>query len=206
MRVGWLTLLAWLALGCSTSEGTGYVKSSKLYVHDCWNGPYDLGPTFFGANPDRDAVLFRIQRGDDLEEVSDGLIALVNDVTDIRSSSLGDSLEVGLPVGVTPPGQPVVPNPHPPKVSLALYFHDTCHLANAALYSIAGTLRFDSLFSGDANERNADDRLTDATFRAQFADPRDRNVDGSYPSDRVSQVEGAFRFYFQRGQPAQPFP
>jgi hypothetical protein len=64
---------------------------------------------------------------------------------------------------------------------------------------VGGSINFSSLFSGDIAEPNADDRLTEANFSADFTDPRDS-------SGATSQVTGYFRFYFQRGQPAQPFP
>lgn len=194
------------ALACSTAEGEGEVKSDRLYVEDCWNGPFDLGPTFFGANPYRDTITNRIQRGDNLEEVSDGLIVLVHDVGKIRDEALGTDLPVGMPAGVTPPGVPVKLNPNPPRVHLTLYLHDTCHEQNGALYSIDGKISFDSLFSGDPNEGDADDRLTEARFSATFADPRHILADGNIDPARTSQVTGWFRFFFQRGQPAQPFP
>ena len=42
------------------------------------------------------------------------------------------------------------------------------------IYSVGGTITFNSLFSGDPNEDDAEDRLTDAIIRARtrFADPR----------------------------------
>ena len=206
MRCALGLAMALAALGCSTAEGEGEVKSDRLYVEDCWNGPFDLGPTFFGANPYRNTITNRIQRGDNLEEVSDGLIVLVHDVDKIRDESLGTDLPVGMPAGVTPPGVPVTLNPDPPRVHLSLYLHDTCHEQNGTLYSVDGKSSFDSLFSGDPNEGNADDRLSEARFTATFADPRHILPDGSIDPERTSLVTGWFRFFFQRGQPAQPFP
>lgn len=205
-RAALLVLATALLAGCSTGEGEGWVRSDKLYVQDCWNGKFDLQPTFFGDNPYRNTQLVRVQRGDNLEEVSDGVTVLVNDVSGIRDSQLDSGIKVGLPVGVSPPGVPIKYNPNPPKVSLALYLHDTCHSQNGTLYSVDGTITFSSLFSGDPNEANADDRLTEAHFDAEFADPRDQQADGSYDSSKKSSVQGYFRFFFQRGQPAQPFP
>ncbi len=201
-----LLLGAVLLAGCSTGEGQGWVRSDKLYVEDCWNGKFDLQPTFFGDNPYMNTQQIRVQRGDNLEEVSDGVTALVNDVDGIRSSELNTGIKVGLPPGVSPPGVPIKYNPNPPKVSLALYLHDTCHAQNGTLYSVAGTITFSSLFSGDPNESNADDRLTEAHFEASFVDPRDLQSDGTYDPAKESTVKGYFRFFFQRGQPAQPFP
>ncbi len=208
MTTRWLLALglASLALGCSRAEGEGEVKSDKLYVQDCWNRAFDLGPTFFGANPGGDSLSIRIQRGDNLEEVSDGLIVLVDSVSKIRKSSLGTPVEVGMPVGVHPPGVPVTFNPNPPPVHLSLYLNNSCHRQNGTLYSISGQITFHSLFDGDLNESNADDRYTDASFsNVTFGDPRQLGPDGNIDPGKTSQVTGWFKFYFQRGQPAQPF-
>ncbi|MBE7484441.1 MAG: hypothetical protein HS104_31300 [Polyangiaceae bacterium] len=201
-----LLVLAVAALGCSTAEGKGEVTSERLYVEDCWNGKFSLDPTFFGANPYMDTQTIRIQRGDNLEEVSDGLIVLVKEVGKIRDEALGQPLKVGLPPGVSPPGVPIKLDPEPPFVHLSLYLHDTCHEQNGTLYSMSGSITFDALFSGDPNEESSDDRLTEARFSASFADPRHVLPSGDIDPERTSQVEGWFRFYFQRGQPAQPFP
>lgn len=216
MRSGWLWMLgiALLIAGCTTGKGQGMVRSDRLYIEDCWNGPFDLKPQFFGANPFRDeAILIRIQRDDDIQEVSDGVTVLVNQPGLIRGNAqdaglLGQDIPVGLPPGVSPPGVPVGNRGDPPLVSLSLYLHDTCHVQNGTLYSVAGSINFTSLFSGDINEPTADDRLTEAEFSATFADPRDLpdGVDTSVDPSVASVVEGQFRFFFQRGQPAQPFP
>ena len=193
-------------LGCSTGEGEGAVSSDQLFIDNCWNGPFELDPTFFAANPYRDQMMIRIQRGEDIQELSDGLLVLVDRVDAIRTGRLGEPIDVGLPIGVFPPGVPIEANPDPPLVSLSLYLHNSCHNTNSALYSIGGSITFESLFSGNPNETDADDRLTDARFEVDFADPRDQLATGEYPPGRVSRVNGYFRFFFQRGQPAQPFP
>lgn len=214
--VYWLALAGTLSAACSQGDGEGYVRTapggdaggaSNLYIRDCWNYPFDLQPSFFGANPTSSNQLsIRVQRGDDNEEVSDGLSVLIYDVQKIRSQ-LNTPVHVGLPVGVSPPGMPLIVNPNPPIVSLVLYLHDSCHAQNGVIYSIDGTITFKSLFSGNANETKSDERLTDASFDSiVFADPRDMNVDRTYPAGVQSNVQGAFKFYFQRGQPAQPFP
>jgi hypothetical protein len=206
--------LALCVAACTTGQGEGSVRSDRLYVENCWNGAFDLKPEFFGANPFRDeAILIRIQRDDDIQEVSDGVTVLVNDPALIRGNGddpglLGQDISVGLPPGVSPPGVPVGDRGAAPLVSLSLYLHDTCHVQNGTLYSIGGSINFTSLFSGDINEAAADDRLTEADFSATFADPRDllEGTDAAADPNVVSLVEGNFRFFFQRGQPAQPFP
>jgi hypothetical protein len=191
-------------LGCSVGEGEGWVKSDNLFMEDCWNGAYDLGPTFFAANPSPSKSLtIRIQKGDNIEEVSDGLVVVVNELPDVRSQ-MGAELEVGMPRGVSPPGVPVVYDEDPSNVSLALYLHESCHAQNSSIYSIDGTIQFESLYSGDPYEDEAGERLTEATFDATFADPRSL-VGAEVPDHAKSRVRGYFRFFYQRGQPAQPF-
>lgn len=204
-RAGFVPALL-LAVGCTTGEGEGEVRSDRLYVEDCWNGPFDLNPDFFGANPYREQALFiRIQAGDDIEEMSDGLSILVDDLQELRGR-LGEDIEVGVPSGVSPPGVPLTLDPDPPKVSLTLYLHKTCHVQNGAVYSIGGSIRFSSLFSGDINEASSEDRLTQGSFTATFADPRQLAPSSSFDPNLVtSEVTGNFSFFFQRGQPAQPF-
>jgi hypothetical protein len=201
-----------VALGaCTTGEGTGSVTSERLFIENCCNGPFDLQPDFFASDPFDDTQTIRIQRGDRYAEVSDGVSILVNGVSTIRGDDitvglLNQDLAVGLPVGVSPPGVPVVFNPDPPLVNIALYLNDSCHAQNVTIYAIEGTIRFESLFSGDVNEKNADARLTEGSFDAMFADPRDLTPNDPPDPALVSRVTGNFRFFFQRGQPAQPFP
>lgn len=195
-------LVAWLSAGCTVGEGSGWVRATEnLYIQDCWNGPFDLGPDFFAANPYRDQLWIRVQRGDNHEEMSDGLVIVVNGISDVRAN-LGTPVKVGLPRGVSPPGVPVVEQEDPPMVSLSLYLHNSCHAQNATVHSISGEITFTSLFNGVVNESRAEDRLTQASFSAVFADPR---LDRVGDSEFASVVEGAFEFYFERGQPAQPF-
>jgi hypothetical protein len=92
-----------------------------------------------------------------------------------------------------------------------VFLYDSCHAQTAAVYSLSGQIIFNSLFSGDPNESNADDRLTEANFTAEFGDPRaaveaEAEADAAEAAPATSIVTGYFRFFFQRGQPAQPFP
>jgi hypothetical protein len=197
-------------LGCTVGEGEGSVQSDALHVTGCWNGAFDLRPDFFGANPDPgESLIIRVQRGDNVEDVSDGLIVTVYDLPEVRKH-LNEALPVGIPRGVTPSGVPIKYEAEPPKVSLALYLHNSCHQQNGTVYSIEspdGKITFSSLFSGDLNEGSSENRLTDATFSASFADPREL-ADVTDPDARkalTSTVTGRFRFFFQRGQPSQPF-
>jgi hypothetical protein len=192
-------------VGCTVGDGDGEVLTKpdgRLYLNGCWNGPFDLKPDFFAANPYRDeSLMIRVQRGDNNEEASDGLNVTVSD---LKAVKLGEPIPVGLPNGVAPPGQPLTGKP-PTLVSLSLYLHQTCHEQNSATYSVSGQITFNKIFSGDLNEENSDKRLTDASFEVQFADPREL-VGATDPTKVTSTVVyGNFHFFFQRGQPAQPF-
>ena len=198
-------LPSFFMLACNVGEGEGWVKSDNLYIEDCWNGNFDLGPDFFAANasPGSESVTIRVQNGDNIEEVSDGLVVVVKELPKVRDM-VGQDIEVGMPPGVAPPGVPIEYVADPPKVSLALSLHGSCHAQNGTVFSIAGTINFTSLYSGDPYEDEADERLTEASFDAIFADPRNL-VGTDVPANAQSQVRGYFRFFYQRGQPAQPF-
>lgn len=214
IRVGALlaVLAATSGAGCGLGGGAGEVRSDRLRIDACWDGPYDMEPDFFGGLPFRNTFQMRIQRGPDLQEMSDGLSILVDDVRAIRGDDggggmLGVPLEVGLPPEVTPPGVPVQPDPDPPIVHIALYLHNTCHLHPSTLYAVRGVITFDALFNGDPNETNADERLSSGVFDVMVVDPRKQPPGGGpIAEEHLSRVTGWFRFYFERGQPAQPFP
>ncbi len=199
---------------CSLGQGEGRVYSEKLYAEDCWFDEYDLGPDFFAAVPFRDTQQIRIQRGSDLEEVSDGLIVLVDDTAKVRSM-LGEPLCVSLPPDVRPPGSPIGVDPGQgcadgPLVHMALYLQRSCHNQNIVLYSVGGHITFQHLFDGDPNEPSAEEKYTDATFDdVMVGDPRDVKLGAKayeIPADKQSRLSGNFRFYFQRGRPGQAFP
>lgn len=69
------------------------------------------------------------------------------------------------------------------------------------------TIVFNDLFDGNPDESDAAKRLTDATFDLYLADPREICSGGLGPPPPCrGHLSGSFRFYFQRGRPAQPFP
>ncbi|HTN92093.1 MAG TPA: hypothetical protein VL242_50835, partial [Sorangium sp.] len=72
------------SLGCSLGQGEGEVYSSRLRAANCWDDSYDMRPDFFAAVPYRSTLQIRVQRGSDLQEISDGLAVLIDDVDLIR--------------------------------------------------------------------------------------------------------------------------
>jgi hypothetical protein len=210
-----LTLLAGsgaLHAACvSVGEGEGEVVSDHLFARDCWDEAFDLKPDFFAADPFRDAMHIRIQRGSDLLEFSDGLVILIDEVELVRTK-LGEAIPVTLPPGVAPPGVPVGTvcgeEACRSPVHVALYLLDSCHTQNVVLYATEGTITFEELFSGDPNEDDAAEKLTVGSFSVTVGDPRDLVLDGPDAGTipNTTELTGDFRFFFQRGQPAQPFP
>jgi hypothetical protein len=68
------------------------------------------------------------------------------------------------------------------------------------------TIVFDSLFDGNPDESNAQQRLTNASFEFFLADPREVCPGGIGPPPPCrGHLVGNFKFYFQAGIPAQPF-
>ena len=69
------------------------------------------------------------------------------------------------------------------------------------------TITFQSLFDGNPEESDAAQRLTQANFEFYLVDPREMCPGGLGPPPPCrGHITGSFRFYFDRGSPAQPFP
>jgi hypothetical protein len=215
MTRAWLRPLALLvfALGAcvSVGEGKGFARSADLYVEGCWDGAFDLRPDFFAADPFREQMHLRLQRGNGLLEVSDGIVFLIDSVDEVRSQ-LGEEIEVTLSPGVAPPGfapgDLCVDNDCDSPVHAAVYLLDSCNVQNTVLYAVAGTVVFDDLFSGDPNEDDPKEKFSAGRFSLQVGDPRTvvETDAGRLIFPETSTIEGSFEFFFQRGQPAQPFP
>ena len=97
----------------------------------------------------------------------------------------------------------------PPIVHMSLNLEHSCHNQNIVLQGVDGWVSFNALFDGDPNETQAAAKLTDATFNVEFGDLSDVPIGeyvGNVPPGLRSRVCGSFRFYFERGQPGQPFP
>ena len=206
-----LLVVAALATACSVGNGTGDVKATNLFAANCWKGGFDLKPDFFAAVPFRNTLYIREQRGSDFQGVSDGVTILVDDLADTRTNHLNQALPVSLPRGVAPPG--VAPGVLCGAncgngVHLTFFLLHSCFNENTALYAVSGTITFKHLFSGDPNESDAAQKLSEGSFDVMVANPQDVVASGPNAGTIPNQSEltGTFRFFFERGQPAQPFP
>jgi hypothetical protein len=143
-----LPIAALTVSSCSLGEGSGAIHG-EINVANCWSGPFDLKPDFFGGVPFRDrapdgtirdAFQIRIQNGGDFQNFSDGVSILIDDVHAVRGdgkpSLYGKELAVSLPPSVTPPGVPVTPDPNPSMVHMALYLQRTCRTQTVALHAM----------------------------------------------------------------------
>lgn len=120
---------------------------------------------------------------------------------------------VALQAGVRPPGSPITVTPDmiadPPIVHMSLYLQRSCHNQNIVLYGLDGWITFTELFDGNPNERVGEEKLSKASFDVQFGDMADVPLGKpatDVPIGLQSTVTGDFNFYFERGQPGQPFP
>jgi hypothetical protein len=124
------------------------------------------------------------------------------------------AFRVDVPAGVHNPGSSTQLPPdlaaNPPIVHMSLYLGSSCPNQNTVLEAVDGWVAFTALFDGNADETSAAQKLTDATFNVELGDVQNDVPVGDYvgdvPPGLRSRLCGSFRFYFERGQPAQPFP
>ncbi|MDB4943584.1 MAG: hypothetical protein JWP97_3118 [Labilithrix sp.] len=127
---------------CSQGEGSGKVTGT-LNLPNCWTGPFELTADFLAGVPFRETLQLRIQNGSDYQSFSDGISILLSDINKVRpnasagfAGAYGKPLKVDIPPEVTPPGVPVVADPDPAIVSLALYMQKSCRTQNVTVYAM----------------------------------------------------------------------
>lgn len=140
--LGFVALCVGLAPGCSQGEGEGAIQGT-LNIPGCWNGGFDLDPTFFAAAAfNKESLTLRLQRGSDFQNFSDGVSIQVRDIKKIRPDGANfagryrEALRVDIPPEVTPPGTPVVPDPDPALVAFSLYLQRTCKTQTVTLNAV----------------------------------------------------------------------
>jgi hypothetical protein len=185
----WRELLIGLVLaGCNVGAGegaaTGIVNAPAC---ELVNASYSLEPSFFGGDIAVDQLEMRIQRGSDLEGMSDGILLLVRDPSQVRNESLN------VPISITGDARDLV--------QASFFLNETCPPSRSSapvhFQAISGTITFSAIYAPEVNE---DDVETNARFDAlRFVDPAD-------PDTSSAELSGFFRFLFTRGRPAQRFP
>jgi hypothetical protein len=207
---------------CSVGAGTGDVTGS-MYVPGCKTDltHYDMQPNFFGAvyatsqaGASASQLLIRIQRGGDLTEFTDSLVIEVDDVDAVEAQiaaagSAGATFDVG--EYQRPPGS--APSVPPPLVRVVMSLRGSCGTpkflpsdpANVAMEAVGGTVTFTSILHGDPNSRDVDSKRIAGSFDVTLADPR--QTTSTPAASRLSgTLTGDFKFIYEAGGPAQPFP
>jgi hypothetical protein len=112
----------------------------------------------------------------------------------------------------------------PPLVQLSLSLRRTCgsdklnvgDKAQVVLHAVSGTVDFTAIVHGDVSSRDTNSKRIEGTFAVQVEDPRCPATPppgsttvppcgwGIAPSH--GNLTGQFKFFYQRGGPAQPFP
>jgi hypothetical protein len=176
-----------LLAACGSEDGIGTV-AGDLDVANCWQGPFDLAPTFFAAAPFRRTAQLRIQRGSDFQTYADAVQILIDDIDAIRGtgktpSKYGQPLRVALPAEVTPPGVPVVAEANPALVHMTVSLQQSCRTLNVALYALDGVaVNADGScgrIAGDSDPcaKATENGRSSMTFRSLFnGDPTESNA------------------------------
>lgn len=185
----WREILIGVCLaGCNVGAGEGdAIGVVNAPACELVNATYSLEPTFFGGDTAVSQLELRIQRGSDLEGMSDGLLLLVRDPSQIRNELLNT------PIAITGDSRDLV--------QASFFLNESCppsrSRAPVHFQAIAGTITFSAIYAPEVNE---DDVETQARFEAlRFVDPTD-------PDTSSAELSGYFRFLFTRGRPAQRFP
>jgi hypothetical protein len=198
--------VATASLACEVGEGTGRVYGD-LKVEGCGTrdlSNYDMAPNFFGAISVKDQLLIRIQRGGDIQEYNDNLVITVDDRRQVVD---GAPIDIKLP---RPPGS--APSVQPPLVRMSLSLRGTCGNGRVGpsddpmvvLHAVRGTITFHSILRGDPSSSDTNSKRIEGFFdKVELEDPR--HAVGT-PARSVGTLSGEFKFFYQRGGPAQPFP
>ncbi len=172
---------------CATGGGEGSAVG-QVWAPDCGleGGPFSLNPDFFGMQPSTSVEIIdmRMQRGGDIQNVSDGVSFFIADPELVKNEMLGVDIELEL-----------LDSP----VQMTLYLNDTCpgfSQIPVQYRSVSGTVRFEELFVFWIDN---DTKMT----TAEFTDVE--LVDTSDPENRHAILSGDISFLFERGRPAQTF-
>jgi len=188
---GMVALVVTLACaGCSVGHGDGEVGGIVSVAGCRREGPYELTPTAFFAQAAEQVLKIRVQRGSDIEVVSDGLAVLVEDASLVKNSLLGQDIAVATPIG----------GPRGPRIDLTLYLNESCPAERdktpVVLSAVSGTVRFHRIYAPEVKKGEV--RIDAELSNVRFEDPR--------TEDRWALLEGYFDFLYVRGRPAQRFP
>lgn len=194
-----------LGTACSVGTGTGEITGS-LVLEQCGVSidDYALRPTFFGAEyvtnlgarngEESPTATIRVQRGSYRESFSDGILVSVYDVNEVARAHLEE------PIPLT-----ALSDDRSRLLDVTFYAGQTCDsgypdefwTTPAILHAISGTITFHALHAPDLD--GADTEIAADLTDVVFAQP-------DAPDTQNAHLSGSFRFFYQRGAPAQSFP
>jgi hypothetical protein len=202
--------LAAVVASCTVGKGEGWVHGS-LSVPGCGSeelGSYDMNPDFFGGLAAQRQLTIRIQQGGDFQEYADSVTIAIQDIEEVFRRIEAGGGSAAIPVELQrPPGS--APNVPPPLARLTLSLRGTCGShklnvgddPNVVLHGTSGTITFTSILHGDLGSRDTNSKRIEGTFDVVVEDPR-----GWGTTPAKGTLQGGFKFFYQRGGPAQPFP
>jgi len=199
-----IVMVAAASLSCEVGQGTGSVRGN-LHVDGCDKdlSNYDMSPDFFAGNAAGTQLMIRIQRGGDLQEYNDNLNIIVDDTNRVQD---GQPIEVKL---FRPPGS--APSVEAPPIRISLSLRGTCGTdrlnpsdpPQVVLHAVSGTITFKRILRGDPSSEDTNSKRIEGSFQVALEDPR--HPEGS-AARNAGTLTGDFKFFYQRGGPAQPFP
>ena len=184
-------MAAWCAiacLSCAGGQGEGQI-TALVWAPMCGldGTTIELSPNFFSLDHEEDADIleYRIQRGSDFEDRSDGLSIQVSDATMLKTELLGSPIDLSDPLS---------------PVRINFYLGRRCNdfMDTPVNYeAVSGTIVFEQAYvpwvSKESRESTA--RFTNV----EFADRNEADT-------RHATVSAEFTFLFERGRPVQRFP
>ena len=204
--------LAAHAPGCAVGNGEGSVKGN-LTIPDCDAdlSHYDMRADFFAASVSSSQLIITIQHGGGSSEYTDTVTIAVQDYDAVQKAieDSGVMHEASFDISAfeRPPGAPV--SEKPPPVRLSALMRGSCgtqrfnpgDVSQVGLVATKGSIRFSSIFHGSVQSRDTNDKRIQGSFNVEVEDPR-----GWGTTPAKGHLEGDFKFFYQRGGPAQPFP
>ena len=200
---------------CAVGKGTGSVTGNiSLVGCDADLAHYDMQPDFFSATEAHGQLIIRIQPGGYYQEYSDSVTIAVQSYEDINAQIAAGGGSATIPVSLErPPGS--APSVPPPPVRLTLSLRKSCgsDKLNPAtdnpyvvLHAVSGTIKFTSILHGDIYSRDTNGKRIEGEFHVELADPRTWGTEAANGQAANGHLDGTFKFFYQRGGPAQPFP
>lgn len=187
---GALGALAFLIGSCSVGVGSGDIGGSvNVPQCDLASESFTLDVGFYAADDFEEQLTIRLQEGGGYPVDTNGLSIVVRDAT-------AESERLGTPIALT--GAETGP------VSMSLYLNATCPATPddlpVFLAAVEGTITFDAIYAPEVDEDQRE-------IRGHFENVRFTDTEPAADEEpRVAILSGDFKFLFERGRPAQPFP